>query len=403
VTASTRVRFNPFSAGFRRDPYPTYHRLREADPVHRTLGTWVLTRHADVREVLRDRGFSAGLIPAQVERRVDPGARIVRLGRASLVFTDDPEHARLRGLVNRAFAGVAELGPMVRRITADLLTRAHDATTVDIVAELADPLPVAVLGEWMALPADLAGRVAGWTRVVRLLLEPGLMTGEDLERVTRVVDEFVLALTEVITERRSRPGDDLISHLAAARTGGVDRLTDEEVAFVAIMSFVAGHETTTSLIGNAVLALLRHPEQGARLRARPELAGSATREALRYDSPLQMTKRLAVRDRDVGGRTIRAGDQVLLCLGAANRDPAAFADPDAFDITRDASGHVAFGDGLHGCLGGRLAQLQTQVVLEGLARHPRPLRLHPDEPLGWQDRSRIVRGLTHLPVTWGSA
>jgi hypothetical protein len=396
VTTAARIRFNPFDAGFRRDPYPLYHRLRDADPVHRALGMWVLTRHADVREVLRDRTFSAGLIPAQVERRVDPGARIVRLGRASLVFTDNPEHARLRGLVNRAFTGVAELRPVVEGITDGLL----DAGPVgDAVADLADPLPVRVLGAWMALPADVAGRVAAWTHDIRFLLEPGLMKGDDVERVTRVLDEFVLALEPVITDRRRRPGDDLISRLAAARTGGGDRLTDEEVAFVAIMSFVAGHETTTSLIGNALLALLRHPAQADLLRERPELAGAAVRETLRHDSPLQMTKRLATRDGTIGGRTVAAGEVILLCLGAANRDPAVFADPDAFDITRDTTGHVALGDGLHGCLGGQLAQLQAQVVLERLASRPFRLR---DEPLQWQTHSQIVRGLTRLPVTWGS-
>jgi cytochrome P450 len=388
VTA-TRVRFNPFDAGFRRDPYPLHHRLRDADPVHRAPGMWVLTRHADVREVLRDRTFSAGLIPAQVEKRVDPGTRIVRLGQASLVFTDNPEHARLRALVNRAFTAVAELRPMVEGITDDLLTGPVD----DAVADLADPLPVRVLCAWMALPADVAGRVAGWTHDIRFLLEPGLMKADDVERVTRVVDEFVLALEPVITHRRDRPGDDLISRLAAARTGGGDRLSDEEVAFVAIMSFVAGLETTTSLIGNALLALLRHPEQAALLRARPELAGSAVREALRFDSPLQMTKRLATRDGSIGGRDIAAGDQILLCLGAANRDPAVFADPDTFDISRDTAGHVALGDGLHGCLGGQLAQLQGEVVLAKLPRWE--LR---DESLEWQTHSQIVRGLTRLPV-----
>ncbi|MDN5916897.1 MAG: cytochrome P450 [Pseudonocardia sp.] len=403
MTAVMRVRFNPFDAGFRRDPYPLYHRLRDADPVHRALGMWVLTRHAHVREVLRDREFSAGLIPTQVERRVDAGARIVRLGRASLVFTDNPEHARLRGLVNRAFTGVADLRPVVERATDDLMADAFARDVVDVVADLADPLPVAVLCAWMALPADVAGRVAAWTHDIRFLLEPGLMKDDDVARVTQVVDDFVLALADVITQRRARPGDDLISRLGAARTGGGDRLTDEEVAFVVIMSFVAGHETTTSLIGNALLALLRHPGQAALLRARPQLVASAVREALRYDSPLQMTKRLATRDGEIGGRAIRAGEVILLCLGAANRDPAVFAAPDAFDITRDTTGHVAFGDGLHGCLGGQLAQLQAQVVLEGLARHPRPLRLRSDEPLVWQDHSQIVRGLTRLPVAWGSA
>lgn len=406
MTAPTRVRFNPFGAEFRCDPYPLYHRLRDADPVHRALGMWVLTRHDDVRAVLRDREYSAGLIPSQVERKVagEPAAsRIVRLGRASLVFTDNPDHARLRALVNRAFtaSAVAGLRPVVERIADDLLARAYDRDGFDAVAELAYPLPVTVLCAWMALPAEVAGRVAAWTHDIRFLLEPGLMKGDDLARVAGVVDDFVLALQDVITDRRARPGEDLISRLAAAETAGGDRLTDEEVAFVAIMSFVAGHETTTSLIGNALLALLRHPGQAALLRGRPELADAAVREALRFDSPLQMTKRLVTRDGEIAGRRIRTGDVILLCLGAANRDPAVFAHPDTFDVTRDAAAHLALGDGLHGCLGAGLARLQAQVVLDRLARHPRPLRLR-DEALAWQDHSLIVRGLTRLPVEWGS-
>ncbi|MBY8857388.1 cytochrome P450 [Nocardia sp. CA2R105] len=400
-----RVRFNPFGAEFRRDPYPMYRQLRESHPVHRTLGMWVLTRHADVRAVLHDRSFSASLIPRLVDEqaaRLGQGEvdRIGRLGRKSLVFTDNPDHARLRGLVNRVFTAraVAELRPLVSAVTARLMEPSWAAGQFDVIADLAAPLPITVLCEWMALPPELRAQVGPWTHDIRFLLEPGMMKAADFARVHEVVELFAAALSEVIAERRLRPGDDLISRLLAAHTAGGDRLADEELIFVCIMCFVAGNETTKSLIGNGLLALLRHPAQDALLRARPELVNAAVTEALRYDCPLQLTKRLATRDVEIGGELLHAGDQVLVCLGAANRDPGSFDRPDEFDLTRDASGHLGFGHGMHGCLGGLLAELQAQVAFEFLYRHSASVALLSDE-WQWQDHSFIVRGLTGLPVT----
>ncbi|WP_018503154.1 cytochrome P450 [Parafrankia discariae] len=407
--APATVRFNPFGAEFRRDPYPLYRRMREAQPVHRTMGMWVLTRHADVQGVLRDRTFSAGLIPRLVSRRAAQLTRadvdrVVRLGEKSLVFTDNPDHARLRGLVNRVFTGpeVAALRPRVAEIAGDLVRRAVAAGGMDAVADLAAPLPVTVMCDWMALPADLRARVGPWTHDIRFLLEPGLMRAGDLEHVCDVVEAFARALDEVVAERRARPGDDLISRLLAARTAGGDALTPEELIFVCVMCFVAGNETTKSLLGNGLLALLRHPDQAARLHRSPELAGGAVAEALRYDSPLQMTKRVATRDVEVDGRRIRAGDQVLLCLGAANRDPAVFDRPDEFDITRATKAHLAFGHGMHGCLGGLLAEMQAQVAFECLFGATTRVEARTDQ-LEWQDHSSIVRGLRQLPVTLHAA
>ncbi|HEX3789670.1 MAG TPA: cytochrome P450 [Pseudonocardiaceae bacterium] len=400
-----RVRFNPFSAEFRLDPYPLYEQLRAARPVHKTLGMWVLTRHADVRGVLRDRTFSAGLIPELVNQQAsrlgkDNVERVGRLGRKSLVFTDNPDHARLRGLVNRVFTGaaVAKLRPRVEAIAERLVHRAWADGGLDVIAEFAVPLPIAVLCEWMALPPELREQVGRWTHDIRFLLEPGMMKADDFTHVGQVVETFAHALDEVVAERRARPGGDLISELLAARTGGGDRLSDEELVFVCIMCFVAGNETTKSLIGNGVLALLRHPEQDARLRREPELVASTVAEALRYDSPLQLTKRLATQDVEVGDKVIHAGDQVLLCLGAANRDPDVFVRPDEFDIARPAGPHLAFGYGMHGCLGGLLAQAQAEVALDCLYRRPESLELAAGQ-LEWQDHSVIVRGLKQLPVS----
>lgn len=399
------LRFNPFSAEFRRDPYPLYQQLREAQPVHKTLGMWVLTLHADVQGVLGDRTFSAGLIPQLVSRQADrssPGnvARIERLGRKSLVFTDNPDHARLRGLVNRVFtaSAIATLRPLVTDVAERLVQKAWDQGGMDAISDFAAPLPVTVMCEWMALPECLREHVGQWTHDIRLLLEPGLMKAEDFTHACDVVEVFAQALDDVVTERRSRLGDDLISQLIAARTGGGDKLSDEELVFICIMCFVAGNETTKSLIGNGLLALLQHPSQGAHLRRRPELLKSTVREALRYNSPLQLTKRLATRDIEIGGAQVHEGDQILLCLGAANRDPSVFGRPDEFDITRSARGHLAFGYGMHGCLGGLLAELQAEVAFERIYRRPEHLELLA-EHLEWQDHSFIVRGLKHLRVS----
>ncbi|HJQ48331.1 MAG TPA: cytochrome P450 [Amycolatopsis sp.] len=404
MRAISRVRFNPFGAEFRADPYPMYAQLRETKPVTRTLGMWVLTRHADVAAVLRDRTFSAGLIPQLVRKQAgrvsgEDVARIERLGRKSLVFTDNPDHARLRGLVNRVFTAhaVATLRPMVERIAGALVRQAVRAGGLDVIADLAGPLPVTVLCEWMALPDALRERVGPWTHDIRFLLEPGLMKGDDFTHVCEVVESFVSALDEVVAARRREPGDDLISRLLATETAGGDRLSDEELIFVCIMCFVAGNETTKSLIGNGLLALLRHPAQVALLRENPQLTGAAVSEALRYDCPLQLTKRLTTCEVEIGGTLIPEGAQVLLCMGAANRDPAKFERPDEFDLTRDATGHLAFGHGMHGCLGGILAEVQAQAAFAALLRQTEEIRLAADE-LEYQDHSFIVRGLRSLPV-----
>lgn len=408
MSAPDRVRFNPFDAGFRRDPYPLYRRLRETEPVHRTLGMWVLTRHADVRAVLGDRTFSAGLIPQLVTKHAGRLAgtvtdRIDRLGRKSLVFTGNPDHARLRGLVNRVFTAreVARLRPVVHRVADRLVRQARADGGMDAIAGLAAPLPVAALGEWMGLPSAMRAQVAAWTHDIRFLLEPGLLTADDFGHVSQVVETFVAALEEVVADRARHPGDDLISALLSARTAGGDRLGDEELVFLCIMCFVAGNETTKSLIGNGLLALLSHPEQAAALRRRPESIPGAVTEALRYDSPLQLTKRLATRDVELDGHRIAKGDQVLLCLGAANRDPAVFARPDAFDITRATTGHLGFGHGMHGCLGGLLAELQAEVAFECLFSQAGDLELAGE--IEWQGHSFIARGLKSLPITMRGA
>ena len=403
------IRFNPFSTDFRRDPYPTYRQLREAKPLYKTMGMWVLTRYSDVMSVMRDRSFSVRLIPQLATQQVsrvakDKGPevnleRMQTLGDKSLVFTDNPDHARLRALVNRVFTvnGVASIRPRISQLAEQLIERAWHHGGMDAIANFATPLPIMVMCDWMALPLELRECVGPWTHELRGLLEPGLLRAERLAHVSKTLDTFVEALDEVVAERRRRPRGDLISQLAAAETRGGDKLRHEELIFVCIMCFVAGNETTKSLIGNGLLALLQHPSQDARLRREPDLLENFVEEALRYNCPLQMTKRVATRDVQVGEDLIRNRDQVLLCMGAANRDPEVFERPEEFDIARHPNPHLAFGYGMHGCLGGQLATLQAQIAFQRLYARREHLVLL-EEKLEWQDHSFIIRCLKELPL-----
>lgn len=401
----TGVRFNPFAPAFRKDPYPDYERLRTLSPVHRTLGMWVLTRHSDVRRVLRDATFSAALIPDLVSAntarhgREEPAA-VRRVGANSLVFTDDPEHARLRSLANQVFSAraTASLREHIRITSQTLIRNAmRSCEPVDVIADYAAPLPVTVICEWMNLPTSMRPDIGRWTHGIRFLLEPTLMTATDLDHVHAVVDAFTVALRRVVDERLKHPDIDLISRMLAATTDA-DELSVDEIVVLCIMCFVAGNETTTALIGNTSLVLLSRPDLVASMRSGQLPVRAVIDESVRYESPLQMTKRVATVDTDIGGHVVRAGDQLLLCLGAANRDPDVFDRPDDFLPARTGMTHVGFGYGMHRCLGALLAKMQAEIAVENLFTLADPRRIDAT-PLQWQSRSSIVRGLAQLPVT----
>lgn len=412
MSAPATVRFNPFDPAFRSDPYPQYRTLREQAPVHRALGMWVLTRHADVTTVLRDRSTSAGLIPELLDRQTSrlictrpdvarPATceRLARLARTSLVFTDDPAHTRLRTLVGRVFGPrtLAALRARAQPEAARLIAPLWRDGGFDAVAGLAAPLPLSVLADALALPAELRESVGTWTHQVRFLLEPGLLDADRLGELATAVDDFAEALGEIAAHRRRDPGDDLLSALATSTTPDGDQLDDEELVLVAMMTFIAGLETTTALIGNGLHALLTHSDQAALLRTEPGRVATAVTELLRFDSPLQLTKRRTTRDLDLSGTTVPANSQVLLCLGAANHDPEVFPNPDTLDVTRTATAHLAYGRGMHGCVGASLASLVAEVALTALLTGPAPLARGPG-PVTWQEHSQIVRGVATLPV-----
>jgi pimeloyl-[acyl-carrier protein] synthase len=404
MSTSNTLAFNPFLPEVHEDPYPLYHRLRAEDPVHRSpLGFWVLTRHADVLAVLRDPRMSRD--PRRSERvaLLRASAEVDELLAAeeaapSMLFVDPPDHTRLRTLVNKAFtpAAVERLRPRVEELVAGLLDRAAGTGAMDVVEELAYPLPVTVICELFGVPEADRDRFRAWSRGLVHLLDP-LVAADALERALQARQALRGYLGELIAERRAHPAGDLLTALIAAEDQG-HQLSEAELVSMCVLLLVAGHETTVNLIANGMLALLRDPQARARLRADPALARSAVEELLRYDSPVQFTSRHALEDLDVGGRRVRAGETVVAVLGAANRDPAQFPDPDRLDLARAPNRHLAFGGGIHFCLGAPLARMEAAVAIPALLARLPGLELGPEPPV--RRDTVTLRGLASLPVTF---
>ncbi len=400
---SVRLKFNPLAPDFRRDPYPVYRQLREKAPYLRTLGTLTLSRYQDVAGALRDRRLSVDLIPRTAMQHARKlGVRdleqVSKFMRNSIVFTDNPDHARLRRLVSPAFAPSAleALKTIIRSEVTVLLDAAEEAETLDVVGDLAAPLPLNVLCAWMGVPVQHRGWIREHVHTIRYLLDPGMMTKGDCTSVVAALAALTAFFLEHVRALRTRPDRNLIALLSQA-TSGDDRLSETEVAFACIMCFVAGNETTQCVIGNTINALTRFPEQERLLREDLGLAGGAIEESIRYDAPLQMTKRLVTAEMDINGCAVKAGEPILLCLGAANRDPTAFPDPDTFLIQRANNQHLGFGHGMHACLGGALARLQAEMcIIELLERFERIERVQAEDH--WQSHSLILRGLDRFPV-----
>jgi cytochrome P450 len=407
--AGTPVAFDPFEDGFVDSPYEQYARLRAADPVHRSdlLEGWVLTRYDDVNAVLRDHAVSVELENATPTPLVEDQLARQRQrgqddpGTHSLVLRDDPDHNRLRRLLQRPFGA-----RQVERIR-DIVTQRVDAAlaellprgAMDVVADFAYPLPVAIFCEMLGLPDDDADRVRVWIQAVARSLDP-VLDDEERDRCLALLDEMQAYLEVQIERKRSEPADDVLTALVLAEEDG-DRLTRDELVAQIVTLYVAGHEPTTTVIGGGLLALLRHPDQLALLRSRPDLTGNAVHELLRYDGPNQFVRRIATAPLDVGGRRIPAGDVLYPCVGAANRDPARWAEPDAVRVDRpDASHHLQFGAGVHSCLGQHLARLQAEIALGALVRRLDEVRL--DGPAVWSDRM-VIRGPASVPIAFRPA
>jgi cytochrome P450 len=392
--------FQPLDPATRRDPFALYARGRREHPVHvhEGLPLRVLSvfRHADVQAILRDAdAFSNVFQIPELVPELDPARRPSMLG------TDPPEHTRLRSLVGKAFTPriVQRLEPRMAEITESLLDEALAKREVDLVEALTYPLPVTVIAEIIGIPAEERARFKEWSDQAVANLGVAFMSGADPERMRRqlaLFEEMRAYLVPLAEERRARPREDLLSGLVRAEHEG-SKLSHEEMITMLILLLVAGNETTTTLIGNAVQELVAHMGEQARLRAEPELVPRAIEEVLRFASPVQFAPRRAKRSGELHGKTFRENDVLLCWIGSANRDEGVFAEAERFDPTRDPNPHIAFGFGIHYCLGANLARLEARVAVEALLRRTRSFALAGEEPLPLHP-SPVFRAVTRLPV-----
>jgi cytochrome P450 len=406
TTTGEPVIFNPFEPGFFDDPYRQYAALREHDPVHRSpLEVWVLFRYDDIVGVLRDSSLSVQVDNATPTARMQmfaeqAPAEAQERGAHSILNVDPPDHTRLRRLVSKAFTPkmVHELRPRIQVLVDDALDTMAERSEADVVGDLAFPLPFTVISEMLGMPDGNRDEVRGWSHTLTKTLDP-ILSPEEVQAALAAADNMLRHVQDVLAWKRDHPADDLLTGLLAAEDEG-DRLSEEELLDQVLLLYVAGHETTVNLIGNATLALLGHPDQLARLRSGPELDGDAVEELLRYDSPVQFSRRITTADLEVDGSTVPAGTFMLTCLGSANHDEARWGPTaDELDITRpDAGQHMSFGNGIHHCLGSSLARTEAQVAIGSLVRRFPDLELA-GEP---ERNGRVVlRGLESLPVTVG--
>jgi cytochrome P450 len=401
--------FNPFDPAFRADPYPFYAQLREHDPVHVSpYGFTVLTRYEDVARTLRGGEFSrdveanaaAGEVDsARARRRVELRRRHEAGETAkSILSLDPPDHTRLRRLVSLAFtpSAIERLRPRVQQLVDDCLDRAAERRSIELVDDLAFPVPFQVISDMLAMPTERRDEIRDWSQALTGALEP---TADDavIAAADAASAQLSAYLRDVIADRRRHLGDDVLSQLLQVEEAG-DRLSPAELMSFVVLLYVAGHETTVNLIGNGALALLRHPDELARWRDDPALDSSAVDELLRYDGPVQQTVRIPMQEVRYGDVTVAPGSTVMTVLGAASHDPAMFDEPETLRLDRpNANRHLGFSAGIHYCLGASLAKLEATVAITSLIRRFPDLALA-GEPT-WRDRLTI-RGVEHLPLGW---
>ena len=396
--------FNPLDPGFRADPYAVYARMRTEDPVHQApFGRWVLSRYADCVAILRDPRASSDLTNSTayqqaIEKRggAAPDAPLLKM--RPFLILDPPDHTRLRGLVSKAFTPkvVEGLRPRIQELVDELLDNVSERGSMELIEDFAYPLPVTVICELLGVPPEDHVTFKEWSRhLARGQDPPEVLSPEVMQRSVEAMTLFMDYFGGLIKERRKRPREDLLSALISAEDAG-DKLTEDELLSTCVFLLAAGHETTVNLIGNGTLALLRHPGQLSKLRDDPSLAPSAVEELLRYDAPVQFAMRTALVDIELGGRTIPKGAQIILLLGAANRDPERFPDPGRLDLARADNHHVAFGFGIHFCIGAPLARVEGEIAFRTLVRRFRHLELQTETPE--YKENIVLRGLASLPV-----
>ena len=399
------VDFNPFDPRLRSDPYAVYRELREAAPVYwsEIMQVWVLTRYDDVLNLLRDQSrFSSDrqratnrFVQQMEEFRQASGP----VGRTpTMLSLDPPAHTRMRNLVNKAFTPrvVERIRPHIHEIADELINALPEPGRIDVVTDLAIPLPVIVIAEVLGVPREDRTRFKAWSSDIAGTLAGPFQPQDVLDRAQKSSLELADYFREQIDLRRRDPREDLLSALVQAEEQG-DLLSEDELLATCVLLLVAGNETTTNLIGNGMLALLQNPEQRRALQSDASLIPAAVEEMLRYDGPAQMTSRIATEDMELRGQRVEKGQVLLAILGAANHDPEQFPDADSFDVRRQNNRHLAFGYGIHYCIGAPLALAEAQVAFETLLRRfPEPEPAFEEPHWG---ASFILRGLKSLPIT----
>lgn len=392
--------YNPFDPQLDVDPYPTYERLRERGPIwwHGRMNTWVVTSYERCEEVLRspvasvDRGDLFDVVRPWSQLQPEHRATFT----SSILLTDPPDHTRLRKLVSRAFTPrtVERLEPRIAEIAEELVTKAAASDEVDLFEAVYAPLPIYVIGELLGIPEHDWPRLKGWSDELAKVIDP--VNAFDPAEMGRANAELFDALDDWIALRTAEPGDDLLSALLQVAVDDGSRLSREELRAMIAILMTAGHETTSGLLGNATVALEDHPDVRRRLAEDPDAAAPAVEELLRFDSPVQNTDRIALEPMEVGGQQVKAGQWLLVAIGAANRDPARFDRPDELDIDRPDQRPLSFGHGIHHCLGAALARQEAATVLPLVCRELPDHRVDVDR-VEWK-RSMTLRGPIRLPV-----
>jgi cytochrome P450 len=404
--AGSGVFLNPFEPGFFDDPYAQYARLRDQAPVHQSpLGPWTLSRYDDVSRLLRDPTLSVvddnAAVAPQAALFEGTGIDRTRRGSRAILNLDPPDHTRIRRLVSKAFTPtrIEALVPRIQGLVDALLDDLDGAGPVDLIRGLAFPLPFAVISEMLGMPDADRVQLREWSHTLVKFLEP-IIDPAELPSLLAAGDNMEDHVRAAIAWKRREPADDLLSALIAVEEGG-EVLSEDELVDQVTLLYVAGHETTVNLIGNGTLALLRHRDQLELLQREPALIVNGVDELLRFDSPVQFSRRITLADVEIDGHAVDAGSFVFTLLGAANRDPAHFgADADALDLRRrDAPHHLSFGGGIHHCLGAVLARTEGRVAIGTLARRYPRMELATDTP-AWNGRI-VLRGLDELPVALG--
>ncbi len=394
------VTYNPLAPQTYRNPYPRYALLRAKDPVHWSplMDSWVLSRYEDVDTVLRDhKRFSSDARNRRSARRRQRQSVVASPSEPpSMLFSDPPDHTRLRALVNKAFIpqAIEALKSHIRAIAEELLDQVQDPAGFDVIETIAYPLPVIVMAELLGVPTRDRAQFKVWSDQRARLLEPTI-TASEIQVAIQAGREFDAYFMDVINARRKEPRDDLISTLVAVEEAG-DKLTQGELLVMLRLLLIAGNETTTNLIGNGLLALLRHPDQLQALRDDPGRMPAAVEELVRYDGPVQVDGRTAMEDMEIKGRHIQKGQSIVVLIGSANHDPDVFRNPERLDITRKEASHIAFGRGIHHCLGAPLARLEGRIAFEAILERFADIRLLTDHP-PFKDNI-VLRSLRSLPV-----